>query len=186
MEKEVKRKKRRKKRNLLIPILCFVIGILVGILCTMIFGEIGVSENRNSNDNHTKDEVVGVTDDMLEEEPLIIGTPYVDLYYPAKWEEQIRTVHVDEEEYSVEFYAKVNDKKEVHIFDIVFNGTEGDSLGTIKVEGKDEVSLNVISYNFEPGEKWTEEESSEIYMMLEDINYIIGMLQKEKGFESAY
>lgn len=179
---DVRRKKRR-RGSLLIPILCFVVGVLIGILCSIVFfNKDTTGETNNSKENLS----VGVTEELLNEESFMVETPYVNLYYPKKWEKQISIKHNDDEIYLVEFYATVGDEKEVHIFDIAFGEKEGSNLGTINVEGKDEIAVNVVSYNFEPDEKWTDEENEEIYMMLEDINYLIGKLQMEEGFVSAY
>lgn len=94
----------------------------------------------------------------------------------------LRTEVVDKEEYKVEFYGTVEGKTEQHLFDLLFNGTEGYNLGTLTTETGEAVQINIESYDFELDDTWTEDERFVLYSMQEDINYIIGMLVEGGNF----
>lgn len=178
----------RKKNSSIVAILCFILGIITGI----VMGEIiaVVILDKDSNDNAKKPsnveteqqigQAISTLEEMLEAEGLVIKTPIVDLRYPVKWKEQIRTEQVEGDAYTVQFFGVVDGKEEVQLFNIVFGETEGISLGTI--EGT-EVCLVYVDIEFDAS--WTEEEQNEIYAMQEDVNYIIGMFQKEEGYIPA-
>lgn len=182
----IEKKPLTKKRNSIVPILCFVIGILMGVSGTMLFFDIKPTETTKTDiASEGKANTKSTLEEMLEEEAFKIETAYIDLYYPAKWEEKVRVEYVEEETYTVQFFATLEDKEEVHIFDIIFGGEEGFVLGFVQKEEETELSVSVISYSTEFGDNWTDIEKNEINTMLEDINYIIGMLQKETVFEVA-
>ena len=184
MNQEIKRKKRRKKKvSLLIPILCIVVGILIGILGSMLFMGKGAGKNNAGGQQSTSTNTV---EEMLKEDSFKIETEYCDLYYPLKWKEQVRVEVVEGDVYTVQFYAALEEKEEMHLFDIAFAGEEGIELGYLESENGEEIAVDYISYEPEFGEGWSEEEQNDIYAMAEDVNYIIGMLQKEAGFVSAY
>lgn len=96
----------------------------------------------------------------------------------------MRVEQVEGDVYTIQFFATIEGKEDAHIFDIVLGGEEGYTLGYLKAED-DQISVNVVSYDFELGEDWTDEEKNTVYTMSEDVNYIIGMLQKEEGFVPA-
>lgn len=136
------------------------------------------SETSASTENSSL--TVGAPDDSRE--AIEIVTKYGTLLYPLEWESNLRTEIVDKEEYKVEFYGTVEGKKEQHLFDLSFNGTEGYNLGTLKTEGGEDVAINIVSYDFELDDTWTEDEQFVLYSMQEDINYIIGMLAEGGNF----
>lgn len=126
---------------------------------------------------------VGSPDDSRE--AIEIVTKYGTLLYPKEWESNLRTEIVDSDVYKVEFYGTVEGKKEKHLFDLSFNGTEGYNLGTLTTETGEAVQINIESYDFELDDTWTEDEQFVLYSMLEDINYTIGMLSENGNFTIA-
>jgi len=136
------------------------------------------SETSASTENSSL--TVGSPDDSRE--AIEISTKYGTLLYPLEWEKNLRTEVVDKEEYKVEFYGTVEGKKEQHLFDLSFNGTEGYNLGTLKTESGEDVQINIESYDFELDDSWTEDEKFTLYAMQEDINYTIGMLSENENF----
>lgn len=136
------------------------------------------SETSASTENSSL--TVGSPDDSRE--AIEIATKYGTLLYPKEWESNLRTEVVDKEEYKVEFYGTVEGKTEQHLFDLLFNGTEGYNLGTLTTETGEAVQINIESYDFELDDTWTEDERFVLYSMQEDINYIIGMLVEGGNF----
>lgn len=182
---EVKRS-RKKKKNPLIPVLCLIMGILLGIIGAMLLmgEERGKDTTNRVESNETTEQQVtsqNTVEEMLKEEAFKIKTAYGDLYYPLKWEKQIRVNQVEGDVHTVQFFAKVEGKEEVHIFDIEFGGENGSLLGYVEEKNGEKVSINIISHDLELSEEWSTEEKNIIYAMLEDLNYIIGMLQKKDG-----
>lgn len=123
---------------------------------------------------------IGAPDESRE--AIEIVTKYGTLLYPKEWESNLRTEIIDEDIYKVEFYGTVEGKKEQHLFDLSFNGTDGYNLGMLKTESGEDVSINIVSYSFEFDDTWTEDEKNVICAMQEDINYTIGMLAEGGNF----
>ena len=112
-----------------------------------------------------------------------IETPHCTLYYPAKWKEQVRIETVEGNAFRVEFYGQVEGKEEQHLFDIAFGGEEGYTLGHLITKDDSKIAVNIVSYDFAPGEGWQDAEANIIYAMQEDINYIIDKLEELEEFE---
>lgn len=167
--------------------------VIIVLLCLLM---------KKSDDNKSSDNKFAVSDTSMQSEPsastenssLTVGSPddsreaieivtkYGTLLYPLEWEKNLRTEIVDSDVYKVEFYGTVENKNEQHLFDLIFNGTDGYNLGTLKTESGEDVALNIVSYDFELDDTWTEDEKFALYSMQEDINYIIGMLAENGNF----
>ena len=120
---------------------------------------------------------------MKKEDGFVIETSVVDLYYPKKWEDKVRIEKVSGDIQMVQFFATLEGKPEVHLFDICFGGEDGYTLGYLNPDKSNPIEVKIISYDFEFGEEWTTEEVNDIYSMQYDINYILGMLLKTADFE---
>lgn len=183
------RKKKRNNRKLasIYLLIGMILGIAVGAIITIaISGKIrNNNEDLSKVEEQQKEDVVSSVEELLKEDSFAIETPIVNLYYPKQWKEQINIKQIDEELDIVQFWATIEGKEDVQIFDIVFGGEEGYCLGNIDVGNSEKVSIYVHSYELELGESWTEKEKEMIYRMAEDVNYLIGMLQKESGFVPA-
>lgn len=138
------------------------------------------AQNETSASTENSSLTIGSPDDSRE--AIEIVTKYGTLLYPLEWESNLRTEIVDKEEYKVEFYGTVENKNEQHLFDLIFNGTDGYNLGTLKTESGEDVAINIVSYDFELDDTWIEDEKFVLYSMQEDINYIIGMLAEGGNF----
>lgn len=110
-------------------------------------------------------------------------TPYATLYYPKKWESQLKAVPVEGDVYTMQFYGLIEGKAEQQLFDIVFGNTEGVLLGTLETQNGN-VEVYVVSYDFIPGDDWSEAERNIIYGMSEDVNYIINKLYEIDTFKA--
>lgn len=151
-------------------------------LCIMAFSVLFTG--CESLDNQ-EDSIEEATDNNVEEreeiEVMGIETSYATLYYPEKWFENLRTEIIDEGTYMVKFYGRVAGKEEQHLFDIIFGESEGYTFGHLQVE-EENIPVSVVSYNYELGEEWKEEETNIIYGMTEDVNYIIDKMEELTNF----
>lgn len=102
---------------------------------------------------------------------ITIETEYVDLRYPSKWEDKIKTDILDNSVYTVRFNS---DGK--NIFDITFN--KGDTmLGTLKTDDGD-VSVYVRYYELDKNDKNYQDYAA----MQDDVNIITENLAKDYDF----
>ncbi len=181
-------KEKKNNSKSIITVLVAIIVLLLVVIAVLLWKLLGKSENNivgkvDSVSESSDPITIGNPDD--EREAIEIETKYCMLYYPLEWEKNLRTEIIDNGEYKVEFYGKVEGKKEQHLFDLIFNGEIGYNLGTIKTESDENVNINIESYSFETDNTWTEEEAFILYAMQEDINYTIGMLAEDENFTIA-
>lgn len=192
-------KSRRRKNSIVKSCIWLIVGLVVGIIIGIFISGNTLEKNNkdisedlsesevaqqyeDNTETEMQEDIKGTVEQMIEASGFLIETPFVNLYYPEKWKEQIRVEQLEGNVYYVQFFATVGDNEEVHIFDIAFGGEEGSTLGMINDENNESIPVNIISYDFEFGEEWTTDEINEMYTMLEDINYIMGMLSKQEGF----
>lgn len=118
----------------------------------------------------------------FESSSFAIDTPYVTLYYPSIWKESARIEQKEGTPYGLEFYAVIDGRGEIPIFDLIFGGESGDCLGYISHNGE-KIRLNIVSHSVEISDDWTEEEVSTVYGMKDDVNYIITALVETGLFQ---
>ena len=186
---EVKKNK-KVKNSPLVPILCLIIGILLGVLGTILVMDKTSSgltesvEDKNSIEEMVDENKMVDTksslEEMLEGEAFVIETPNCDLYYPLEWKEQIRVEQVEGDVHIVKFFGTIGEQGEHFLFSVLFGGEEGVLLGTLN-----EKPVYIISTTEEATETWTEDEEMTFLNMQVDVNYLLGMLQKEEGFVKA-
>lgn len=180
------RQKLNKKRNQTtrIYILILVVGLAIGLgVGALLFG--GDSSKKDLQKDKGNDKITGTLEEMIREDGFVIKTPVVDLYYPKKWEDKVRIEQVNGDVQMVQFFATLEGKPEVHLFDICFGGEDGYTLGYLNPDKSNPIEVKIISYDFDHGDEWTAEEENDIYSMQYDINYILGMLLKKADFEVA-
>lgn len=111
-----------------------------------------------------------------------LETPFITLQYPEKWKDVIRVNHIEGDEYTVEFFGKIGDSEEIHLFDISFGEETANSIGSIKCKDGSVKSINVVTYDFDFSDEWVEERKNEIYSMAEDINIILQNIMENDSF----
>lgn len=110
-----------------------------------------------------------------------IETPYCDLYYPNQWEDSVR-ININESDICmVEFYAKIGDKPEVQMFNIVFGGQFSNPIGQLDVNNES-IDVSIMTFDLIDSNDWSEEEKDSYYAMQEDVNCIISNLSKLKNY----
>lgn len=111
-----------------------------------------------------------------------LETPFISLQYPEKWKDVIRVNHIQGDEYTVEFFGKIGDYEEIHLFDISFGEETGNSIGSIKCKDGSIKNINVITYDIDFSDEWVEDRKNEIYSMAEDINIILQNIMENDSF----
>lgn len=163
-----------------IIIIVFVISV---VLSSVISYNIGY--NNASITNSQKNTATSSTQPTTEAiEEMVIDTPYCKLYYPKKWEESLKVEKKTDQPYTVEFYATINDKDSLHLFDFIFDGKDGVLIGELTTNDGNTVKVNVNSYELEI-DKLSDDEKSNLYLMQEDINYILQKLSTEDNFKET-
>lgn len=174
----------KKARTVKIYSLILIVGLVIGLGAgALFFG--GNSDKEDSTNHKEDDKVTGTLEEMIQEDGFVIETSVVDLYYPKKWEDKVRIEKVSGDIQVVQFFATLEGKPEVHLFDIFFGGEDGYTLGYLNIDKDNQIEVKIISYDFDLGDEWTTEEANDIYSMQYDINYILGMLLKKADFEVA-
>lgn len=187
------KRRKRKSNKKIIMIMSVIVIILIAVL--IVIGTKKHNKEAEKVDPVVNEEVENTEVENKEESAELysedvkafkIETPYCDLLYPEKWKNIVETeiVSVDGVE-EVQFWAKLEGKDKVHLFDIIFGG-ESNEVGTLEIEDGEAVTVNVVSYEFEEDDSWTEDEKEIIYSLLEDINYILLQLEELDEYTSMY
>lgn len=146
----------------------------VSVLLLMCFAGCNsdASDNKSTTAQPSTEEISFYTTD---EDTFEIKTDYCSLYYPKKWEKNIKTKIDDKEPYTVKFIALEN-KEEIPIFDVVFGkSSTGSKLGKLKIDNE-EINVYLVDHSGEWPEKITKDSESNLYAMSEDVNVLISKL----------
>lgn len=167
----------KNKKNLYVTMT--IIAVVIIVIITIIYCLINIDSVPNTNNKINTESVT--TTQAIEE--MAIDTPYCKLYYPKKWEDSLKVKKKTDEPYTVEFYATI-EKSDFHLFDFIFNGTDGVLIGELTTDDGNAVKVNVNSYELEI-DKLSDDEKSNLYLMQEDINYTLQKLLTEDNFEET-
>lgn len=175
-----------------------IIGILIAVICVLvlIIVVMAIGKKDNGANDSTKDVPIVTESEIVQETEVAtpepteviefyeIETPYVNLHYPVKWQNNTRIEIEEGKVYKVHFYATVEGREEQLLFSIGFNNPEGYELGNLTTSDGTTVNVTVESFDVAMDD-WTEAEQNVIYGMDKDINFIIQELAKDDLFESA-
>ncbi len=115
-----------------------------------------------------------------------IETRYGALEYPNKWETYTQVQISEKEPYTVSFYAALEGKEPVHLFDIVFGEADkGARIGVVYGENG-ETPVCIVSYDLDFDDSWTQEQQLMAWSMQEDVNVVIMGLSDLDAFVSGY
>ena len=169
-------KKKKKKRNTFVPLICLGIGLLIGILGTVLIASKG-NDSEESKGKEEGNKVGQVDIENSSEECFAIDTINGDVYYPLKWKEQVRVQSVEDDIYTLEFWGTVGKQGEHLLFSITFGGEEGTYIGDWN-----DTPIYINSATNAVTNEWSDDDKTIFYSMQEDVNYIIDMLQQEADF----
>lgn len=101
-----------------------------------------------------------------------ILTPYGSLHYPEGMADHLLVVNTSQQPYTLEFYAVMEEKQELRLFDISLGEGSGGNMGMVMTpEG--EVPLNVTIYELTTDETWTEGEVITACAMQDVVNELL-------------
>lgn len=104
-----------------------------------------------------------------------IDTEYLQLFYPQKW---VNNLEIIEKNNEVEFYCKLNEKKNVKLFTVIFDADSEESCGRV-----DDMFIGIKVDESGEEKNWSEQEKEVYYTMKEDYSTIINGLILFNGLE---
>lgn len=107
-------------------------------------------------------------------------TPYGTLYYPEAFVDHLVIVNAGTEPYLLEFYAALEERPEVHLFDISLGKDSGGNMGLVDTS-QGEVPLNVTIYTLTMDDTWTDGEVLTVQAMQDVVNEMIDQLAPKTG-----
>ena len=105
-----------------------------------------------------------------------IQTPYCILNYPEGLADHLLIIKTSERPYVLEFYAVMEGKQELRLFDLSFGEGSGGNMGTVKTQ-EGEVPLNVMIYQLSTDDTWSEAEITTAYAMQDMVNELLEQMQ---------
>lgn len=173
---------KRKKYNIVVAIICLILGILAGVVGGLYLANNFEIFSKKAVDN--KEETVEVDSENQVEESggdFVVETPYCDLYFPEEWADQVEVEQEEGDVHAVSFYGMVDGKERKLLFDVLFGEEVGSEIGTLNVDGQD-IRVAIQFANINVDETWTEDETNTIYSMQEDVNYLMDELKNMENF----
>lgn len=184
-------KKKQKKQGLLIGGL--ILGLVVVAAVILLLNNANDKVSAEGTETSTAENIIETTEntEMVEippeiiiEQPVVrdydtvevldgqIETPYGILHYPEGMADFLLVVNTSQQPYTLEFYAVMEEKQELRLFDISLGEGSGGNMGLVKTpEG--EVPLNVTIYTLDLDENWSENEIVTVYAMQDVVNELI-------------
>ena len=102
----------------------------------------------------------------------VIHTPYIDLQYPAVWNDSLLVEEEDVDEYWVKFYGQLEERDPILLFSVIFGGDYGEQVGVIPNGEDGFVTVNLMMETLQLDEI-AEADAQMLYSMQEDANRII-------------
>lgn len=117
--------------------------------------------------------------------PIVIETPYGDLYYPGQWAEGLRTEILGEDfDTSAVFYGTVSGE-EYRLFAVHFGGAEGFPVGVLEIADGVMLYVTLEMADIEFGSEMSQEDIDRVCAMQEAMNYVMDHLRQNDSFTSA-
>ena len=123
----------------------------------------------------------GNVDTLPEESYMHIETPYLTICYPEQWSQQVRVEVSGNTEVVVRFWGTPSGAEEVHLFDLIFGGEEGDLIGLLTAD-QAVIPVYVIVNDSVPDPSLSEDAQMEVYGMLNGINVILNNMWETGKF----
>ena len=167
-------KKRKKKGQAVLIVLLVVIVLIIGAALGYL-----IRDSEKSSKNEEKQNEVVENMDIKENQPdeLMIQTEYGDLYYPAQWEEYLKTEQtMNNNSLQVSFSAYLEDKN-YPMFQVTIGDSEDTEVGELTDSSGTKRAVHVKVTELEGLEELSETEQHQIYAMQEELNYVIDNLE---------
>lgn len=120
---------------------------------------------------------------IIELEAGQIQTPYGALSFPEELSDHLLVANTCQQPYTLAFYAVMEGKHEVRMFDISLGEGSGGNMGKVTtLEG--EVPLNITIYSLTKDETWTDGEFITVQAMQDVVNEMIEQMAPKT--DSAY
>lgn len=126
-----------------------------------------------------QEQPAGEQEAVLQE--ITVETPYGTLYYPGEWQDRVYAEVVQGETVTVSFYGLTSTDQEVRLFDVIFGDSEGEILGTVKLDSGETCPVGVYVYEAAAQNLSAEKDLYEYNAMQEEINYLIARLPIENA-----
>lgn len=106
-----------------------------------------------------------------------VETPYCSLNYPSQYKDKLTTkVKSDsDDKYVIEFYGNDADKS-VHIYDIEFDNSSKNKIGSIKTKDGDVIGFGYTMTDFTSDNKLSQKEIDSFAELQETVNFIVNDL----------
>lgn len=106
-----------------------------------------------------------------------VETPYCSLNYPSQYKDKLTTkVKSDsDDKYVIEFYGNDADKS-VHIYDIEFDNSSKNKIGSIKTKDGNVIGFGYTLADFTSDDKLSQEEIDSFSELQETVNFIVSDL----------
>lgn len=106
-----------------------------------------------------------------------VNTVYGKVHFPERWKDKAE-IKTDDKKIAVEM--KTSQSGSQPVFDICFGESKGNLVGRMNNGSTD---VRVVTYEPEKDAKLTEQEKTDYYVIMEDLNYILESLNKDCGME---
>ena len=119
-------------------------------------------------------------DEEVEGDSLVVDTPYGKLYFPAFWQEELRTTVDTTDGYEVIFEAAIDGHDPLALFAVNFGGSEATGTIVHTMLDENDVPIHVRLRTFVlDTEGWSSLDKTIVMSMQEDLNYLLNKLIEE-------
>ena len=179
------------KRNMkmILNVLLAVVFLLIAVIAVMLFSikkqekpelpeTVPAATVAETNVAETKPTEVVINNPVVRDYDVVelvegeISTPYGSLHYPEGMADHLLIANTSHQPYTLEFYAVMEEKPELRLFDISLGEGSGGNMGTVETS-QGAVPLNVTIYELTMDETWTEGEITTAFAMQDVVNEMI-------------
>lgn len=164
------------KKNMLKAMCILLLSILLAG-CTMDAQSKPDDEGTNSSFDQSGGEQDTNRPETPDVEEKVIETPYGNLCFPKQWNEFLKVEQRKENEtVVVSFSAEIRDEQ-FPLFTVSIGNGEGEPAGTISDVDGTQHHVYVYIEEIQESESLSESEQKRLYVMQEDINYLLDNLK---------
>lgn len=117
-----------------------------------------------------------ITDIVTDKNNGVIETPYLNLIFDHALSDYLSVVHRSGNPYVLEFYAVLDNRPALQLFDILFGDCTNENAQTIHT-AMGEITVSTIFYPFTPDDSWSQNEINTVFAMQEALNQLIEQIK---------